>query len=105
MSKVSQSPLHISLIITVLNEEKTIGQLLAAISDQTQLADEVIIVDGGSIDRTQLIVSQFAQAHPQLKLRLLQKKGNRSVGRNEAIRRAQNQVIAITDAGCLPHRD
>lgn len=94
-----------SLIITVLNEEVTISQLLEAIAAQTLKANEVIITDGGSTDRTQLIITQFAQAHPQLKIQLVQRKGNRSIGRNEAIQHAHGELIAITDAGCVPHRD
>lgn len=97
--------MKVSLIVTVLNEEKTITQLLSAIEKQSRHADEVIIVDGGSRDDTQLLVTQFAQTHPELKIQLLQKKGNRSVGRNAAIFAARYPWIAVTDAGCVPHED
>ena len=97
--------MKISLIITVLNEEKTILLLLEALRQQTRRANEIIIADGGSQDKTQLILTQFGQEHPDMRLRLIQKKGNRSMGRNAAITVAKHTWIAITDAGCVPHQD
>ena len=41
-----------SLICTLLNEEKTIGNFIDSIAKQSMLPDEVIIVDGGSKDST-----------------------------------------------------
>jgi glycosyltransferase involved in cell wall biosynthesis len=84
----------VSLIITTLNEEKTIVSLLKSIRDQTLLPDEVIIVDGGSVDITVSLVDDYIK-------KSFIKKGNRSVGRNFAISKARNNWIAITDAGCI----
>ena len=41
-----------SFITTVLNEEKTIEGLLESLNNQTLKPDEIVIVDGGSTDRT-----------------------------------------------------
>jgi glycosyltransferase involved in cell wall biosynthesis len=95
----------VSVIVTVLNEEKTIHELLEAIATQTHRADQAVIVDGGSTDNTCKIIRQFSQKHTELKIQLATKKGNRSVGRNEAIRLAQHELVAVTDAGCIPHAD
>jgi len=97
--KRSNAP-RVSVIVTVLNEAETILPLLDSLLRQTFPADEVIIVDGGSVDNTVQIVKNFAQEHPALNLSLIPKKGNRSVGRNAAILAATNKWIAITDAGC-----
>ncbi len=94
-----------SLIITVLNEQETITALLNAILAQTLLPNEVVICDGGSSDQTANLITNFAQEHPRLNLKIIIKKGNRSVGRNAAIIAAEHEVIAITDAGCIPHVD
>ena len=48
-----------TLITTVLNEEETIGDFLKSLSSQTKLPDEIIIVDGGSTDKTLSIISNF----------------------------------------------
>lgn len=95
--------MKISLVITLLNEESTVDLLLAAISRQTLLPAEIILVDGGSIDATQKIIRQW-QKNPQIgkKISFSQKKGNRSVGRNYGIQKARHAWIALTDAGCVP---
>lgn len=97
--------MKISCIITVFNEQKTITQLLDSLYKQTLPADEIIIVDGGSTDRTVDIISSYQipeKATSQVKIQLFEKKGNRSVGRNEAIRHATGEIIVCTDAGCIP---
>lgn len=89
----------ISLIATVRNEQENLAQWLASFRTQTLLPDEIIIVDGGSTDKTWLLLQQMAAADPRLKV--FQKKGNIATGRNEAIRQARGEIIAVADAGCL----
>jgi putative colanic acid biosynthesis glycosyltransferase len=55
-SQFMNEPL-ISIILTVLNGEKTIGQCLDSIYYQSFVNYEVIVVDGGSTDRTVEIVN------------------------------------------------
>ncbi len=92
--------MKISLIITVLNEQKTIGNLLQSIELQSRKPDEVVIVDAGSTDQTINIIKN-SQKHSSLRIRLFKKHGNRAVGRNYAVKHAVGQGIAATDAGCV----
>src|SRR5690349_5848876 len=92
--------MRITLIVTVLNESKTISTLLRSILAQTRLPDEVVVVDGGSTDSTLTQLEVFAHQHPKLNLKIFTKPGNRSVGRNWAIRQTTADWIACTDAGC-----
>lgn len=88
--------MRVSLITTVRNEEATIQKLLDSVKNQTTKPDEFIIVDGGSTDRTIEIIK-----NSKIKTRLIIKKGNRSVGRNAAIKDSTHDIIACTDAGCV----
>jgi len=86
-----------SFVSTVLNEQATIKVLLDSLSSQTKKPDEIIIIDAGSTDKT----TQLIKTHP-LKPKLIIKPGfNRSQARNLAIKTAKNQIIAVSDAGCV----
>jgi glycosyltransferase involved in cell wall biosynthesis len=95
---------NISVVVTVFNEAKTIESLVTALETQTIQPKEVVVVDGGSSDETWEILQRLIKSS-SLKLHVFQKPGNRSVGRNYAIEKANSELIAITDAGCVPHAD
>lgn len=97
----------ISIIITTFNEAKTIKSLLNSFLELRGRTEEVVIVDGGSSDKTVQIIEEDKKEFKKngIDLRVYIKKGNRSVGRNEAIRLAKGEVIAITDAGCELDKD
>ena len=99
----------ITFITTVFNEEKTISLLLDSLIIQTLMADEIIIVDAFSSDKTFSILLDykkiFSKQFPEINFLILQKKGNRSVGRNEAIKKAKGEIITATDAGCILKKD
>lgn len=100
-----------SFIATVFNEENTMVDFLESLKNQTVRSDEIIVVDGGSTDNTLSIISNF-QFLPRggipfrgtiskKKVKIIIKKGNRSVGRNEAIKNATGDIILCSDAGCI----
>jgi glycosyltransferase involved in cell wall biosynthesis len=91
--------IKVSLICTVLNEGRSIEKLLASIQQQTHLPDEVIFVDGGSVDETVSILRRYAITGG-LPIRVITAAGaNISQGRNMAIKAATHPIIASTDAG------
>ena len=97
------NPPQTSVVVTVLNEVGTVAKLVMALRRQTIPPHELIIVDGGSSDGTLEELHRLSKDFPALII--LEKPGNRSVGRNTGIKAAANEIIAITDAGCVPHRD
>ncbi len=90
----------ISLITTVLNEEKTIDAFLDSVATQTLKPDEVIIVDGGSRDWTVGKMQRRGISDMNLKI-FVEPGANRSQGRNAGVKKATGDIIAITDAGCI----
>jgi len=92
--------IKVSLITTILNEESTIEEFLKSIINQTKKPDEFIIVDGGSSDRTYEILKKYAKKYKWIKI--YQVKGaSIGKGRNYAIEKTKNEIIACTDAGCI----
>jgi glycosyltransferase involved in cell wall biosynthesis len=94
--------MNISIVIPVRNEEESLPRLLDALLAQTRPADEIVIADGGSTDRSLEVARRYSQ------------RGVRVIeigpafpgrGRNEGIRAARNQWLALIDAGCVPERD
>lgn len=95
----------VSLVCTVRNEVATIGDLMRSIAAQTVRPREVIFVDGGSRDGTQLHIEWW---HGRLgcPLRLIDAPGaGIARGRNIAIAAARSPIIAVTDAGVRLEHD
>lgn len=94
--------IRISFIATVFNESENIDAFLNSIFSQAKLPDEIVIVDGGSTDETvRKIEKKNLESKYKGNFLLLVKKGNRSIGRNEAIKRATGEIIVCSDAGCI----
>ncbi|HSX40315.1 MAG TPA: glycosyltransferase [Candidatus Saccharimonadales bacterium] len=85
-----------SFICTVLDEEKSITDLLESLKIQTVKANEIIFVDGGSHDKTPELLKDSSLKH-----KFFKEKGNRAIGRNFGIEKADGDIILVTDAGCM----
>lgn len=87
----------ISVIIPTFNEEENIAQCLVSLSHQTIPRNEyeIIVVDGGSKDRTCEIARKYAD--------LVFTQTSKKVGgaRNDGVMAAKGDIIATTDADCI----
>ncbi len=97
--------MKISFITTIYNEQSTIIDFLQSLAAQTKLPDEIIIVDGGSVDETVSLIKEFQFPKIVKKVKVIVKKGNRSVGRNTAIKDASGDIILCSDAGNILDKD
>lgn len=86
-----------TVIATVRDELDSIDRLLDSLLSGSRPPDEIIIADGGSTDGTLERLGERAMS--EARIRSLSTPGNRSVGRNAAVRAARGSVIACTDAG------
>jgi glycosyltransferase involved in cell wall biosynthesis len=90
----------------VLNEVEDIRRLVPSLFQQNPLADEIIIVDGGSTDGTWEWLVEAARSHANLipirdeTCNLKNCPGPVSRGRNVAITASKSSIIACVDAGC-----
>ncbi len=89
-----------ALVATVRNEEARLPEFLASLERQTVRPDVIVVTDGGSTDHTPELLRTFASQTP-VPFRWAPAPGNRSRGRNEAIRLADADVIAVTDVSVL----
>ena len=96
--------MKVSLITTVLNEKDTIDEFMKSVIGQTKKPDEFIIVDGGSTDGTYEILKKYSKKYKWIKV--FQEKGaSIGRGRNIAIEKSKNEIVACTDAGCILDRN
>lgn len=88
-----------SLVITVLNEARSLPRFFESVARQRCVPEEIIIVDGGSTDGTVDVVRGW-KPPGATRVRLIISSGaNISTGRNIAIRNASHQYILVTDGG------
>ncbi len=91
----------ISVIVPAYNEEQNIGACLESLSHQTLPRDqyEIIVVDGGSKDRTSEIAARSAD---MVFIQTSKKVGG---ARNDGVLKSLGEIIATTDADCLIPQD
>jgi glycosyltransferase involved in cell wall biosynthesis len=90
----------VSLISTVKDSAEHVEEFLGSLSAQTRTPDEIVIVDGGSIDGTRDLLRR-ADAVTLIE----ERNANIARGRNVAIAHAAHDLIAVTDADCVLEPD
>lgn len=94
----------VSVVIPCFNEERFIEKVLANLLEQyDDDAYEVVIVDGGSTDRTRAAIDRFVQAHPSFRVQVIDNPARHiPVGVNLGIAHSRGQVIVRMDAHSIP---
>ena len=94
---------NISIIIPVLNEAKNLEALLTYLQANTtlELISEILVVDGGSSDGSQKIVSDFSKKYPKTIIGLNSPKG-RAKQMNLGASQAKGSVLYFLHADSFP---
>lgn len=95
--------MNVSVVATVLNEKKTIAKLLDSLLVQTKKANEIVVVDGSSNDKTVEIINRYHKIDARIMVFI--KPCSIAEGRNFGIKKAKFPIIAQIDAGCVAKDD
>ena len=59
---------RISVLVPVLNEYQRLGPCLEGLLSQGEAVAEILVIDGGSSDGTQQLISVYSQRDPRIQL-------------------------------------
>lgn len=91
--------LKIAVVIPALNEERDLPKLLESLGEQSHLPDEIIVVDGGSNDKTQDIVHSYGAKM------ILLPKTKEYPSMNYGAGQSSADLLVFTGADTIFHRD
>ncbi len=87
-----------SVVLPAYNAASFITRTLECLNSQKFRDFEAIIVNDGSTDNTQAVISEYISAHPNLRLRLINQKNAGIAGaRNKGILEAKGSYVAFLD--------
>ena len=90
--------MKVSVIVPVRDEEESIRELLDSLLAQTLRPDEIVIVDGGSVDATPQIVEEYIRKGAPVRL-IRASASLPGRGRNLGAAQAGFEWLGFTDAG------
>lgn len=88
----------VSIIVPVYNSEKYLTRCLDSLISQTISDMEIIVINDGSTDNSNLILSRYAKNYSNLIRVFYQKNMGQAVARNYGISKASGEYIAFVDS-------
>lgn len=86
-----------SFIIPVYNAEKTLSYCLDSILNQTDQDFEIILVNDGSVDKSQEIIEEYKKKHPNKIKAYTQKNSGIATTRNNGIKYSSGKYLFFID--------
>ncbi len=87
----------VSIITPMYNGKRFIGQTIDSVLSQTYPNWEMIVIDDGSKDGSGMVVNEYILRDSRIQM-ISQENGGSASARNNGIRRARGQYIALLDA-------
>ena len=100
--------IRIAIVIPILNESASLPDLLLGIDAQLLQPREIVFVDAGSTDGSQLLIREWARntAFAERTVSVLELPGGLpGSGRNAGVSAAKSEWIAFIDGGIIPEPD
>lgn len=94
----------VSVIIPAKNAEQTIAKTIEAILNQDIKPLEIIVVDGGSADRTVEIALRYSDKDVKVVKEPPHEGSVPAIGRNFGAKFARGDILLFIDPDCLPER-
>jgi cellulose synthase/poly-beta-1,6-N-acetylglucosamine synthase-like glycosyltransferase len=96
-----------SIIIPVKNEERVIARLLNSLSELNYPVEkrEIIIVEDGSIDKTNGLCTDFAKRNTNVRILSKSISNGKPSALNLGLKYAKGEIVAIFDADNVPAHD
>jgi teichuronic acid biosynthesis glycosyltransferase TuaG len=87
----------VSIIIPIYNAEKYVIETINSVINQTHTNWELILIDDGSTDQSQQIITEIGKKEQRIKI-ISQENSGVSIARNTGIKCAKGKVIAFLDS-------
>lgn len=99
MNNILSKPYFVSVIIPVFNDSQRLKKCLEALEHQSYPQDfyEIIVIDNNSTEEIKTVVEKFSQV-----LLGFEPVAGSYLARNKGISLAKGEIIAFTDADCIP---
>lgn len=91
-----------ALIMTTLNDAKTLPDFLRSLREQTMYVNEWVVVDGGSTDGTvEMLREAGAHVVVDSRMNIRYRKSPVAAGRNLAVKHSEAEILLFTNADCI----
>lgn len=90
--------IKVSIIVPIYNVEAYLERCLISLVNQSMTEVEIICVNDGSKDNSQVIVDKFVKSYPTKVISLVKNNGGLSDARNYGIKHANGEFLAFIDS-------
>jgi len=100
MSDMKNKMCAVSVVIPVLNGEKTLRNCLQSVINQDYEDYEIVVVNNNSQDNTAKIIDEFRARSNKIKI-VFETKRTRGAARRKGELNSKGKIILMTDADCV----